>query len=86
MQRQFQDLKVILDLSPSTSKINILKEAQLECSTLKMQSDCLVSAFDLMSGQLLKPVRCAAGLQLAPRKSPNFNKAQNLKSLPKNLT
>ena len=55
MQRQFQDLKVILDLSPSTSKINILKEAQLECSTLKMQGDCLVSAFLSMSGQLLVP-------------------------------
>jgi hypothetical protein len=43
IQKQFQDLKTVLGLLPTASKINILKEAQLECSALTIQCDTLVS-------------------------------------------
>ena len=45
IKAKFQDLKFVLGLRPSVSKVNILKEAQMECSALKNMSDNLVSLF-----------------------------------------
>ena len=49
IQSKFQDLRVVLDLKATASKINVLKEAQLECSALQIMSDNLVPQYETVN-------------------------------------